>query len=65
MTTTHTDKQTDRPATPEKHTRAGTTSSPGDKALSENSQENLDRKLDQAIEESFPGSDPVSVKITK
>jgi hypothetical protein len=31
----------------------------------ENSKENLDRKLDHAIEETFPTSDPVSVTITK
>lgn len=36
-----------------------------DKNLPENSQENLNRKLDDAIEETFPTSDPVSVKITK
>jgi hypothetical protein len=33
--------------------------------LPENSKENLDRKLDHAITETFPTSDPVSVKITK
>ena len=41
---------------------------PKDKAdceLPENSQENLDAKLDHAIEETFPTSDPVSVVITK
>jgi hypothetical protein len=37
----------------------------GDKALPENSPHNLDRKLDHAIEETFPTSDPVSVSITK
>jgi hypothetical protein len=36
-----------------------------DKHLPENSQENLDDKLDHALEETFPTSDPVSVKITK
>ncbi|WP_210493497.1 hypothetical protein [Microvirga antarctica] len=36
-----------------------------DKKLPENSKESLDRKLDEAEEESFPASDPVSVKITK
>jgi hypothetical protein len=36
-----------------------------DNALPENSKENLDRKLDHAIEETFPTSDPVSVSITK
>lgn len=36
-----------------------------DRKLPENSKENLDRKLDEANEESFPASDPVSVKITK
>ena len=33
--------------------------------LPENSQENLDGKLDQALEETFPTSDPVSVSITR
>jgi hypothetical protein len=33
--------------------------------LPENSQENLDARLDHAIEETFPTSDPVSVTITK
>jgi ElaB/YqjD/DUF883 family membrane-anchored ribosome-binding protein len=36
-----------------------------DKNLPENSQENLDRKLDHAVKETFPTSDPVSVRITK
>ncbi|MGO4572227.1 hypothetical protein [Microvirga sp. 2TAF3] len=36
-----------------------------DRKLPENSKENLDRKLDHGVEESFPASDPVSVKITK
>ena len=36
-----------------------------DKHLAENSQDRLHDKLDAALEESFPGSDPVSVKITK
>ena len=38
----------------------GTTTS-----LPENSKEALDRKLDEGVEETFPASDPVSVKITK
>ncbi|NIX75151.1 hypothetical protein [Microvirga terricola] len=36
-----------------------------DRTLPENSQEALDRRLDEAEEESFPASDPVSVRITK
>jgi hypothetical protein len=48
-----------------KRTGLGSTAQPTDKHLPENSKENLDKKLDQAAEESFPGSDPVSVKITK
>jgi hypothetical protein len=36
-----------------------------DETLPENSKENLDKKLDHAIEETFPTSDPVSLKITK
>ena len=39
-------------------------SSPDNK-LPENSKENLDARLDHAIEETFPTSDPVSVTITK
>jgi ElaB/YqjD/DUF883 family membrane-anchored ribosome-binding protein len=38
---------------------------PSDNRLPENSQENLDARLDHAIEETFPTSDPVSVTITK
>jgi hypothetical protein len=36
-----------------------------DRNLAENSEANLDRKLDHAGKESFPTSDPVSVTITK
>jgi hypothetical protein len=36
-----------------------------DNRLAENSQENLDARLDHAVEETFPTSDPVSVTITK
>ncbi|HEV2557807.1 MAG TPA: hypothetical protein VGU45_04180 [Microvirga sp.] len=36
-----------------------------EKQLPENSKEALDRKLDEGVEETFPASDPVSVKITK
>ncbi len=36
-----------------------------DRTIPENSKENLDRKLDHAIKETFPTSDPVSVTITK
>ena len=36
-----------------------------DDKLPENSKKNLDKKLDHALEETFPTSDPVSVKITK
>ena len=38
---------------------------PPDTQLPENSQENLDTRLDHAIEETFPTSDPISVTITK
>ncbi len=37
---------------------------PPDSKLPENSQENLDARLDHAVEETFPTSDPVSVHIT-
>jgi ElaB/YqjD/DUF883 family membrane-anchored ribosome-binding protein len=42
-----------------------TRSCPPDCDLPENSQENLDARLDHAIEETFPTSDPISVTITK
>jgi hypothetical protein len=38
---------------------------PPDSKLPENSQENLDARLDHAVEETFPTSDPISVHITK
>jgi ElaB/YqjD/DUF883 family membrane-anchored ribosome-binding protein len=41
------------------------TECPPDNKLPENSQENLDTRLDHAIEETFPTSDPISVTITK
>ncbi len=37
---------------------------PPDNKLPENSQENLDARLDHAVEETFPTSDPISVHIT-
>jgi hypothetical protein len=43
----------------------GETASSKDKKLPENSKKSLDKKLDHALEETFPTSDPVSVKITK
>jgi ElaB/YqjD/DUF883 family membrane-anchored ribosome-binding protein len=36
-----------------------------DKSLPENSKQSLDQKLDHAIYETFPTSDPVSVQVTK
>lgn len=36
-----------------------------DNKLAENSKPSLDQKQDEGLEETFPGSDPVSVKITK
>lgn len=38
---------------------------PDDKAHPANKQENMSERLDDALEETFPSSDPVSVKITK
>ncbi len=49
----------------QRKTGFGAKASPDDNKLPENSQENLDEKLDNAVDETFPGSDPVSVKITK
>jgi hypothetical protein len=36
-----------------------------DEKLPENTKKSLDKKLDHALEETFPTSDPISVKITK
>ena len=41
------------------------TAKTGDKHNPENKQEKLNERLDDALEETFPSSDPVSVKITK
>ncbi|AIQ92776.1 MULTISPECIES: hypothetical protein [Methylobacterium] len=38
---------------------------PGDAKNPDNKQEKLNERLDEALEETFPSSDPVSVKITK
>ena len=43
----------------------GSATAQPDRKLPENSKENLDEKLDNAIEETFPTSDPISVNITK
>ena len=37
----------------------------GDKSIPENAKDEKDERLDEALEETFPSSDPVSVKITK
>lgn len=37
----------------------------GDNASSGNHQDEMSERLDEALEETFPSSDPVSVKITK
>ncbi len=59
------DNETPRDSDVQRKTGFGAKGSPGDNKLPENSQENLDEKLDNAVDETFPGSDPVSVKITK
>jgi ElaB/YqjD/DUF883 family membrane-anchored ribosome-binding protein len=55
--------QTNTPSTSAENEK--TRACPADRHLPENSQANLDAKLDHAIEETFPTSDPVSVSITK
>ncbi|CAA2104190.1 hypothetical protein MBUL_02582 [Methylobacterium bullatum] len=46
--------------------KRGTERAPtGDKANPENHQDEMSERLDEALEETFPSSDPVSVKITK
>ncbi len=44
--------------------QGGTDAERGDK-LPENAKERTDERLDEGVEETFPASDPVSVKITK
>ena len=36
-----------------------------DRGLAANQADRMEKRLDEALEESFPGSDPVSVRITK
>jgi len=43
----------------------GTAMAPTDRHLAENHPDRMHERLDDALEESFPGSDPVSVRITK
>jgi hypothetical protein len=59
------DNETPRDSDGQRNTGFGAKGSPDDNKLPENSQKNLDKKLDNAVDETFPGSDPVSVKITK
>lgn len=40
-------------------------SSAADRGLAANQPDRMEARLDEALEESFPGSDPVSVRITK
>lgn len=58
------EEQTKKPDGHE-HGGKGSTTTPADKHLPENSKDSLDEKLDLAMDETFPGSDPISVKITK
>ena len=59
------DNETPRDTGAERRTGTGATAGSEDHKLPENSNDNLDAKLDNAVDETFPGSDPVSVKITK
>ncbi|WP_407520121.1 hypothetical protein [Methylobacterium oryzisoli] len=54
---------TPKPRTDQPGVRQG--GSPGDKHLPDNRQDKLNERLDQGLEETFPTSDPVSVKVTK
>lgn len=44
---------------------AGSAVATSDRHLAENHPDRMHERLDDALEESFPGSDPVSVRITK
>ncbi|KAB1074721.1 hypothetical protein [Methylobacterium planeticum] len=58
----------DAKKTPDDATKPGFqqgSAKPGDAQHPENSQSKLKERLDEALEETFPSSDPVSVKITK
>jgi hypothetical protein len=48
-----------------KQDRQQKTAGKKDEKLPENSKSHLDKQLDEGVEETFPASDPVSVKITK
>ncbi len=59
---------TDDTKTPEGVQKPGVqqgSAKPGDKQNPANRQDKMDERLDDALEETFPSSDPVSVKITK
>lgn len=45
--------------------RAGNAVSPAVTTAPENSRESLDRRLDSALEETFPASDPISVVVSR
>jgi hypothetical protein len=59
------ENETPRDSDAQRKTGFGSKAGAEDHKLPENSKANLDEKLDNAVEETFPGSDPVSVKITK
>lgn len=59
---------TDSPMPPPKNEKPGSRedgAKPDDKNRPENQQAALNERLDDALEETFPSSDPISVKITK
>lgn len=56
---------TDRPKTHPDQSGSRQDVATGDKHLPDNRQDKLNERLDEGLEETFPTSDPVSVKVTK
>jgi hypothetical protein len=58
-------KETDMNKKPQDRKPRQNASSPKGKAASDNKKKHQDELLDEGVEETFPASDPVSVKIAK
>ncbi len=58
-------KETDMNKKPQDRKPRQNASSPKGKASSDNKKKHQDELLDEGVEETFPASDPVSVKIAK
>jgi hypothetical protein len=59
------DKPRNRESSQNKHNRPEKGADRKNASLPENEKERTDERLDEGVEETFPASDPVSVRITK